>query len=69
MILRRGQMYRCQNRICGAEVRVERGSIDGSYSPTCCCGAVMKKPYEPPTLRKIKPTPELINLFNRKQPE
>ena len=47
------QVLRCQNRNCGCEVRVIKSSIAGSSNPLCCCGTVMKKPYQPPVLQEI----------------
>lgn len=67
MLMVKGEVYRCQNPSCRAEVRVERDSTDGFSSPICCCGAEMKKPYEPPRLRRIEPTPEIIALLKQKQ--
>ncbi len=63
----KGEVYRCQNPACRAEVRVERESTDGFSMPICCCGAEMKKPYEPPRIRRIEPTPEIIALLQEEQ--
>jgi hypothetical protein len=46
-----GQVFRCQNRDCGCEVRVLRTSINARANPRCCCGAEMKKPYRKPAFR------------------
>lgn len=54
MILRNGQIYRCQNRQCRAEIEVTKESIEGESNPRCCCGAEMKKPYTAPVLRALK---------------
>ena len=51
MILNEGQMYRCQNPLCAAEIRVAKQSIDGPAAVTCCCGSRMKKLYTKPQLR------------------
>jgi len=51
MILYRGEIYRCQNPLCAAEIRVEKRSIDGTASVTCCCRGRMKKLYTKPRLR------------------
>lgn len=67
MIMRKGQLYRCQNPSCGGEIRVEKATIDGFSSPICCCGAEMIRPYEPPAMRRVQATPELIALLKRRQ--
>jgi hypothetical protein len=69
MIMGKGQLYRCQNPDCAAEVRVEKPSIDGFSQPICCCGAEMNRLYEPPALRKIKATPEIIAALKQKKEE
>jgi hypothetical protein len=51
MMMRKGQRLRCQNPQCAAEIEVIKDSIEGECNVTCCCGAVMKKPYEKPALR------------------
>ncbi len=66
MLLVKGDVYVCQNPRCRAEVRVERESIDGFTSPICCCGAEMKRAYEPPAVRRVTPTPEIIALLKQK---
>lgn len=48
-----GQIYRCQNRACGCEVKVIKVSADAARNPRCCCGAEMKKPYSRPVLREL----------------
>jgi hypothetical protein len=53
MQMKENDMLRCQNRNCGCEVRVTKGSSDGSSNPLCCCGTKMKKLYAPPVLREI----------------
>lgn len=50
MMLRKGERVRCQNQECGAELEVMKDSIEGEFSVTCCCGAMMKKPYSAPLL-------------------
>lgn len=69
MIMLKGEVYRCQNPSCRAEVRVEKESRENSSNPICCCGTQMKKPYEPPRLSTLEPTPELISLFERQRKE
>ncbi|MGO9589995.1 MAG: hypothetical protein ACLP3K_08140 [Candidatus Acidiferrales bacterium] len=63
MIMLKEQVYRCQNKQCGAEIVIAKESIEGGSTPTCCCGAQMKKPYAKPTLTRLKPTAELIEPF------
>lgn len=67
MILQKGRVYRCQNPRCGAEVRVEKESIDGFSIPVCCCGAQMVRRYEPPSFERRDATPELTALPHREQ--
>jgi CDGSH-type Zn-finger protein len=50
MMLRKGERLRCQNAECAAEIEVTKESIEGESAVTCCCGAVMKKPYSKPAL-------------------
>ena len=50
MMMQSGQRFRCTNPECAAEIEVIRDSIEGTSSVTCCCGAVMKKPYRKPVL-------------------
>lgn len=52
-LLRKGQVYRCQNLDCRAEVEVKNSSRQGTLNPRCCCGAEMKRPYSKPALRRI----------------
>lgn len=63
MILRDGQVYRCQNADCRAEIHVVKPSIEGSSNPRCCCGAEMKKPYSAPTMTELTETFELLQRF------
>jgi hypothetical protein len=63
MIMLKGQVYRCQNKQCGAETVVAKESVKGDSTPRCCCGAQMKRPYTKPTLTRLEPTAELIELF------
>jgi len=50
MMMRKGQRLRCQNPQCAAEIKVTKDSIEGESAVTCCCGALMKKPYDKPVL-------------------
>ncbi len=56
-----GQVYRCQNRVCDAEILVNKASREARANPRCGCGAEMKKPYSPPVLRKLDPDDELVS--------
>jgi hypothetical protein len=51
--MREGQRFRCQNKQCECEIVVSKTSREGDFLPKCCCGAAMKKPYHPPTLRTL----------------
>jgi hypothetical protein len=67
MSITEGQVYRCQNRVCGSEIVVTKASLEVSANPRCCCGAEMKKPYTPPVLRVLDPDDELVRrLEDRK---
>ena len=54
MVMRKGQLYRCQNRGCGAEIEITKDSIEGKSNPKCCCGTEMKKPYTKPVLTELR---------------
>ena len=55
MSMAQGQVYRCQNRECGWEIRViKKASVKTNSNPRCCCGAEMKKPYTQPALRSLQ---------------
>jgi len=53
MIMTENQIFRCQNRSCGCEIRVIKSAIEGNSNPRCCCGGEMKKPYMAPVLREV----------------
>jgi hypothetical protein len=60
-----GQIYRCQNRHCNAEIHVIRPPIENLSNFKCRCGADMKKPYAAPTLHELKretSSPMLVEL-------
>jgi hypothetical protein len=67
MMMRKGQRFRCQNPGCAAEIEVTKDSIEGESGVTCCCGAVMKKPYSKPVL-EIRETdgPILAKYFSQR---
>ena len=48
-----GNLYRCQNPNCRAEVESSSVSIPKSANPTCSCGAPMKKVYTKPVVREM----------------
>ena len=60
MVMTEGQVFRCQNRDCGCEVRVLRTSLEGRANPRCGCGAEMKKTYHKPALRALKAGLDLV---------
>jgi hypothetical protein len=60
MAMTEGQMYRCQNRECGCEIKVLRTSINARATPQCCCGGEMKKPYRKPAWRAVRSEIELL---------
>jgi hypothetical protein len=51
MFMTEGQIFRCQDRHCGCEIRVVKASTEAKSNPRCCCGSEMKKPYTKPALR------------------
>jgi hypothetical protein len=55
-----GQVYRCVNRECGREVRLDTVPAEHGPNPKCSCGAAMKKPYNKPILRSIDSRDVLI---------
>lgn len=51
--MKKGQLYRCQNRLCGCEMEVTRASAgEIVQNPKCGCSAEMKRPYAKPQLRE-----------------
>lgn len=66
MVLGKGQIYRCQNRQCRAEIQIVKDSVEGESNPKCCCGAEMKKLWNTPVLRRLSATPELLGVFSVK---
>lgn len=68
MRLVKGHVLRCQNLACRCEIQAISNSIEGHSTPRCCCGSEMKRIYAPPTVTKIKPTPELLELFKSADP-
>jgi hypothetical protein len=66
MLMIERQIYRCQNRGCNCEFIVIKSSAEGSSNPHCCCGAEMKKPYVPPTLRELPSEVLVGHAFNER---
>ncbi|HEV3483581.1 MAG TPA: hypothetical protein VGR97_14780 [Candidatus Acidoferrales bacterium] len=67
MVLQKGQIYRCQNLQCHAEMQIVKDSVEGESNPKCCCGAEMKKLWNTPVLRRLQPTPEVLGFFSGKR--
>ncbi len=63
MLMIEGQVYRCQNRDCGCEIKVIKPSIESNSNPRCSCGAEMKKPYNKPVFRELDPDIEVRASF------
>ncbi len=66
MVMTEGQVFRCQNRHCGCEIRVLRTSVTAHTNPRCCCGAEMKKPYRKPAFRALSSDLELTAAKSNK---
>jgi hypothetical protein len=65
-VMRKGDVFRCQNPECRAEIEVRRDSVEGPLNPRCCCGAEMKKRYAKPVLTVLdKDKAGLAALFGR----
>ena len=67
MRFKQGQVWRCLNDACGAELAVTAsGELDeGGGNPRCCCGSLMKMPYEQPKLRLTQDSDEVRRLLQR----
>ncbi len=64
MRLERGQVWRCINHVCGAEIQVrEPSAITDGSNPRCSCGSMMKMPYSKPRLRRFEATEEVKRLL------
>ncbi len=63
MILYEGQVYRCQNHACAAEIKITKASRCGEFNFRCCCGSVMKKPYSKPVLKVIAGNDQEARVF------
>jgi len=68
MILRKGQIYRCQNAECRAEIEVVKDSIEAVSNPRCCCGFEMKRAYTIPVFSPLdRNAPKVKALFGSKE--
>jgi hypothetical protein len=66
MRLERGQLWRCSDRVCGAEVQVKEPSANADgCNPRCSCGKIMKMPYCKPQLRRFETTPDAKRLLQQ----
>jgi hypothetical protein len=66
MRLERGQIWRCINQACGAEIQViERSGLAGGSNPRCTCGSIMKMPYAKPQLRRFEAPEEVKRLLQQ----
>jgi hypothetical protein len=66
MVIEEGQVFRCQDRECGCEIRVLRSSIDAQENPRCGCGAGMKKLWRTPGFRILNSDRELAAVKSNK---
>jgi len=58
--MRKGEQWRCQNRICQAEILVLASSeLPEGTNPRCSCGQIMRKPYARPVISTGPVTREL----------
>jgi hypothetical protein len=67
MWMTEGQVYKCQNRDCGCEVKVTKPSIESNSNPRCSCGVEMKKPYKKPVLRMLDRDIEVLTSLKINQ--
>jgi hypothetical protein len=52
--MRIGHKWHCVNPNCGAELIITESSrLVDADKPKCGCGAVMKRPYERPAVRRM----------------
>ena len=63
MIAYEGQVYRCQNPACAAEIKIIKASRGGEFNFKCCCGGVMKKPYSKPLFKVIAENDQAACVF------
>ena len=66
MRFKEGLAWRCQNDACGAEITVTvTGMLDEGGNPRCCCGSLMKMPYEQPRIRFSEESQEVKKLLQQ----
>jgi len=66
MRFKQGQVWRCLNGACGAQLTVTTtGELDEGGSPRCCCGSLMKMSYEQPRLSLTEDSQEVRRLLQR----
>lgn len=66
MVIEEGQVFRCQNRDCGCEIKVLQSSVIALKNPRCGCGADMKKHYRKPVFRALTSDLELTVMRSNK---
>jgi hypothetical protein len=66
MRFQEGQVWRCLNDACGAQVTVSAsGELQEGDNPRCCCGSQMKMPYEQPRIRLSDNSQEVRKLLQQ----
>jgi hypothetical protein len=66
MRFKQGQVWRCLNDACRAELLVtETGILAEGGNPRCCCGSMMKMPYEQPRIRSSEESQEVRKLLRQ----
>jgi hypothetical protein len=66
MRFKQGQVWRCLNDACGAQLLVtESGVLGEGGNPRCCCGSSMKMPYEHPKIRFSEESQEVRKLLQQ----
>lgn len=53
MSMNPGELWRCCNQDCRAEMVVQAATAEG-VNPQCACGSAMKKDYRPPVFRYLE---------------
>jgi hypothetical protein len=67
MRLVRGQIWRCMNEACRAQIQVtvSSGLAEEGVNPHCPCGSPMKRPYAKPQLRRAEDPAEVKRLLEQ----
>jgi hypothetical protein len=66
MRFKQGQVWRCLNDACGAQLLVtESGVLHEGGNPRCCCGSLMKMPYQHPKIRFSEESQEVRRLLQQ----